>query len=66
MFNYLCSIVYFSIIGGKTVFVDKKKCPPTLVIALTSLRYNASLWMARIMFLGLVHDDGFGVCCGII
>ena len=59
MLEYLCSVLHHSIVGGKAVLFDMKKCPPTLILALGSLRYDTLLWAARIMSLAwcLVHDD---------
>ena len=51
MLNNLCCVVYCSIVGGEALFVDMKKWPPALFVALGSLRYDASLWAARITLL---------------
>ena len=39
--------------GGMAEFLDMKKCPPALLCAFVSDRYEASLWPARTMLLAL-------------
>ena len=35
------------LLGGNSVFLDTKKYPPALLLALVSKRYEASLWPTR-------------------
>ena len=51
MIDYLHSVMNGSIIGRKAVSVDMKKCPPDLLLVFNSLRYDALLWMDRIISL---------------
>ncbi len=39
------------LLGGRAVSVDMKKCPPALLLALDSDRYDALLCPARTMLL---------------
>ena len=39
--------------GGMAELLDMKNCPPDLLHAFVSERYEASLWHARTMFLAL-------------
>ena len=48
----ICAMLQIaSLLGGKVVSVGMKKCPPALFLAFGSHRYEASLWMARIILL---------------
>ena len=39
------------LLAGYSVLLDKKKCPPALLLAYDSERYDALLWHASIMSL---------------
>ena len=42
-----------TLLVGSSLLSDMKKCPPALLLALGSIRYDASLWALRIVLLAL-------------
>ena len=44
--NILTIVNAATLLGGNVVFLDIKKCPPALLLAFVSERYEASLWPA--------------------
>ena len=53
-FLMICAMLWKApLFGGHFELSDMKKCPPALLLAFGSVRYDASLWTFSIMLLAL-------------